>query len=68
MTGHEYAAAVRRANTLCDAEVTAARDEYDEGRRKIAAVRKQRSSAARDLRNKQVRELREQFARERAAT
>jgi hypothetical protein len=65
MTGHEFAAAVRRAGALCDAEVRAATEEYDEGRRKIAAVRKERSTAARAQRDKQVADLKAQLARER---
>ena len=65
MTAREMADAIGRAHALCAAEVSAARDEYDEGRRKIAAVRKERSVKARAERDRQVRDLREQFARER---
>lgn len=65
MKASELAAAITRAHTLCDAEVAAARDEYDETRRKIAAARKARSTAARRIRDDQVRALRDQFAAER---
>lgn len=64
MTASELASAITRAHVQFAQEVTAAKAEYDEGRRKIAAVRKGRSAAARAQRDAQIRDLRDQFARE----
>ena len=47
MTARELAGAISRAHALFDAAVTAAKAEYDEGRRKIAATRKEQSDADR---------------------
>jgi hypothetical protein len=67
VTGKELAGAIARVNALCDAEVAAAAEEYHEARRKIAAVRKQRGSAARAGRDRQVADLKAQCAREQTA-
>ena len=64
MTARELAGAITRAHMLYDAAVRAATAEYDEARRKIAAVRKTKTVEAREQRDRQIRELREQFARE----
>jgi hypothetical protein len=64
ITGPELAGAIRRAHAQCGQEVAAAKQEYDEARRKIAAVRKGRSAAARTQRDAQIADLREEFARE----
>jgi hypothetical protein len=64
MTAPDLAGAIRRAHAQCGQEVAAAKQEYDEGRRKIAAVRKGRNAAARTQRDAQIADLREQFARE----
>lgn len=64
MTASELASAITRAHVQCGQEVGAAKQEYDEARRKIAAVRKQRSVAARAQRDGQIRDLRDEFARE----
>jgi hypothetical protein len=66
MTSRELAAAIRRAHTECAQETAAAKAEYNEGRRPLAAARKKRSTAARAARDTRIAELREQFARERA--
>jgi hypothetical protein len=62
MTAPELAGAIRRVHAQYGQEVAAAKHEYDEGRRKIAAVRKGRSAAARAQRDRQIAALRAQFA------
>jgi hypothetical protein len=64
MTARELSGAISRAHALYAAAVAAAAEEYDEGRRKIAAVRKAQTAGAREKRDQQIRELQEQFARE----
>jgi hypothetical protein len=64
MTPQELAGGIGRAHTEYAQEVAAAKDEYDEGRRKIAGVRKGRNAAARTQRDAQIADLHEQFARE----
>jgi hypothetical protein len=64
MTARELAGAISRAHALYDAAVSAAKGEYDEGRRKIAATRKAQTRDARERRDRQIRDLRERFARE----
>jgi hypothetical protein len=67
ITAHELAAAIQRAHLQYAQEMAAAKMEYDEARRKIAAVRKERSTAARAKRDRQIQDLREAFAREQRA-
>ena len=64
MTARELAAAITRAHVQYGQEMAAARDEYNEGRRKIATARRERSTAARAERDRQIADLREQFRRE----
>ena len=64
MTAQELSRGIRRAHVQYGQEMAAATAEYDEARRKLAAVRKQRSVAARAGRDRQIADLREQFARE----
>jgi hypothetical protein len=65
MTAAELAGGIKRAHVLCDAEVSAAREEYEAARRPIAARRKARASDARLQRDAQIQKLRDQFARDR---
>jgi hypothetical protein len=64
MTAQELTRGIRRAHFQYGQEMAAATDEYDEARRKIAAVRRERSTAARAERDRQIADLREQFRRE----
>jgi hypothetical protein len=67
MTARELTDGIRRANTQCEAEISAARDVYNGERRKIAATRQASADKARQARDTQVKALREQFTEERRA-
>jgi hypothetical protein len=66
VTGRELTDAIGRAHALCLAEIRVAKYEYDGGRRKLATVRKARTTAATRARDQQIRDLRDRFAAERA--
>lgn len=66
MMASELRDAIVRAHIERDQEVGAAKAEYQDAEKPLAAKRIQRTKNARDKCRRRVRELREQFAREQA--